>query len=246
MGIITVGYMLPPWIAGPPSTPAFFQNHSSAMEHSEFVDKAVSSLVITGAIQQVISRPFFVSPLGVVLKGEDNLRLILDLRFLNQFLQARPFKYESIRSVSELCSLGDLLFTVDLKSGYHHVDIFQDHWQFLGFQWRGRYYVFTQLPFGLAPACYVFTKLMRQIVKLWRSRGIRLIPYIDDFLFACKDTAQFARVQAAVLGDLAAAGLVISKEKCQLSCSHVVKFLGFVIDTLFGQFRLTALQKRKL
>jgi hypothetical protein len=53
-------------------------------------------------------------------------------------------------------------------------------------------------------------------------------------------------LEAAVLSDLAAAGLVISKEKCLLSCSHVVRFLGFVIDTLFGQFRLTALQKRKL
>jgi hypothetical protein len=109
MGIITVGYMLP-WIAGPPSTPAFFQNHSSAVEHSEFVDKAVSSLMITGAIQQVLSRPFFVNPLGVVPKGEDKLHLIQDLRFLNQFLQARPFKYELIRSVSKLCSPGDLLF----------------------------------------------------------------------------------------------------------------------------------------
>jgi hypothetical protein len=134
MGIITVGYMLP-WIAGPPTTPAFFPNHSSALEHSEFVDKAVASLEVTGAIIEVPSRPFFVSPLGVVSKGEDKLRLILDLRFLNQFLQPRPFKFESICSVSELCAPGDLLFTVDLKSGYHHVDIFQDHWQFLGFRW---------------------------------------------------------------------------------------------------------------
>jgi hypothetical protein len=132
MGIITLGYMLP-WIAGPPASPAFFQNHSSAMEHSEFVDKAVGSLVVTGAVQEVSSRPFFVSPLGVVPKGEDKLRLILDLRFLNQFLQPRLFKYESIRPVSELCSPGDLLFTMDLKSGYHHVDIFQDHWQYLGY-----------------------------------------------------------------------------------------------------------------
>jgi hypothetical protein len=71
--------------------------------------------------------------------------------------------------------------------------------------------------------------------------GYRPVHYIDDFLFACQSSTEFARVQASVLGDLAAAGLVVSKEKCQLWCSHVVKFLGFVIDTLFGQFRLTAL-----
>ncbi|GAQ91382.1 DNA Adenine methyltransferase [Klebsormidium nitens] len=88
--------------------------------------------------------------------------------------------------------------------------------------------------------------VMRQLTKSWRARGYRLVHYIDDFFFACRSSAEFARVQACVLADLAAAGLVVSKEKCQLKCSHVVKFLGFVIDTLFGQFRLTALQKSKL
>lgn len=140
-----------------------------------------------------------VSPLGVVPKPPDKYRLILDLRFLNLFLRATKFKYESIRAVFDLCQQGDFLFTVDLKLGYHHIDTHQDYWRFLGFQWRGQYYVFKQLPFGLAPACYVFTKVMRQLVHSWRSRGIRLIPYIDDFLFACRDSAEFFRVQASVL-----------------------------------------------
>jgi hypothetical protein len=87
---------------------------------------------------------------------------------------------------------------------------------------------------------------MRQLVKSWRSRGIRLIPYIDDFIFFCKDKAEFTRVQASVLAELSAAGLVVSLEKCQLSCSHSAKFLGFVVDSLFGQFRLLAIQKSKL
>jgi hypothetical protein len=93
---------------------------------------------------------------------------------------------------------------------------------------------------------------MRKLVKSWRSRGIRLVPYIDDFIFFCKDKAEFARVQASVLAELSAAGLglqlrvVVSKEKCQLSCSHVTKFLGFVVDSLFGQFCLSNLQKSKL
>lgn len=245
LGILLTGYMLP-WIAGPPSEPHRFPNHPSAFEHASFVTDAVSSLSATGTIQPVSDPPFIVSPLGVVPKAEDKLRLILDLRFLNQFLQVTKFKYESIRMLADLCLPKDLLFTVDLKSGYHHIDIFEPHWKYLGFQWKGQYYVFTQLPFGLAPACYVFTMVMRQITKSWRARGYRLVHYIDDFLLACHSSAEFARVQASVLGDLAAAGLVVSKEKCQLKCSHVVKFLSFVVDTLFGQFRLTALQKTKL
>jgi hypothetical protein len=236
LGILLTRYMLP-WILGPPSEPHRFPNHPSAFEHASFVTDAVSSLAATGTIQLVRDPPFLVSPLGVVPKAEDKLRLILDLRFLNQFLQVTKSKYESIRMLAELCLPKDLLFTVDLKSGYHHIDIFEPHWKYLGFQWRGQYYVFTQLPFGIAPACYIFTMVMRQLTKSWRTRGYRLIHCIDDFLFACRSSAEFARVQTSVLADLAAAGLVVSKDKCQLKCSHVVKFLGFVVDTLFGQFR---------
>jgi hypothetical protein len=212
LGIIIVGYMLP-WIAGPPPAPARFNNHASAAQHQAFVNDAVSNLVLTGEVQAVTAPPFLVSPLGVVPKGEDKLRLILDLRYLNSFFRITPFKYKSIRAVADLCQLGDSLFTVDLKSGYQHIDIHEDYSQYLEFEWEGQYYVFTQLPFNLATACYVFTKVMRQLVKLWCTRGIRTIAYIDNFLFACRTTAEFSRVQTSILSDLATAGLIIFRKK---------------------------------
>ncbi|GAQ87463.1 reverse transcriptase [Klebsormidium nitens] len=245
LGILLSGYQLP-WTSSPPLEPHRQRNHPSAFEHADFVTEAVRSLKATGTVLPVDRPPFLVSPLGVVPKAEDKLRLILDLRFLNGFLQVPKFKYESLRLISELCLPQDFLFTIDLKAGYHHIDIYEPHWKYLGFEWQGQYFVFTQLPFGLAPACHVFTMVMRQLTKSWRARGFKLVHYIDDFFFTCRSAAEFSRVQASVLADLAAAGLVVSLEKCQLSRSHVVKFLGFVVDTLFCQFRLTALQKQKL
>jgi hypothetical protein len=135
---------------------------------------------------------------------------------------------------------------VDLKSGYQHVDVAPEFWQYLGFEWQGKFYVFCQLPFGLATACFVFTKLMKQLVAYWRKAGIRLIPYIDDFLFICSTATEFSSVQSRILADCARAGFVLSHENCQLQLSHVIKFLGFVVDTLHGVFHLTAVQKDKL
>jgi hypothetical protein len=245
LSVITVGYMLP-WSNGPPPSPHFQRNHPSAFENPAFVSEAVASLVITGAAMKVSQRPFIVSPLGVVPKGLDKLRLILDLRFVNSFLRVDSFKYESLKTVPYLCKLRDLLFSVDLKSGYHHVDIHPDYWQFLGFEWEGQFYVFCQLPFGLATACYVFSKITKQLSQRWRGLGIRVLAYIDDFFFTCSSAAEFAFVQKQVLEDFARAGFVLSLEKCQLRTSHVVKFLEFVIDSFHGVFRLTAVQKDKL
>ena len=71
---------------------------------------------------------------------------------------------------------GDYLFSFDLKSGYHHVDIHRRHWQyFVGFSWgdedRPQYYEFKALPFGLATACYVLTKLLRPLIKHWQGQA---------------------------------------------------------------------------
>ena len=84
----------------------------------------------------------------------------------------------------------DLLFKFDLKSGYHHVDIYPDHQKYLGFQWSINdsvgYYMFTVLPFGLSTACYLFTKLTRPLIRYWRGRGLKAIIYIDDGIVAVK------------------------------------------------------------
>ena len=40
-----------------------------------------------------------------------------------------------------------------------------------------RYYVFTVLPFGLSTACYVFTKVTRPLLRLWR---VKVVMYIDN------------------------------------------------------------------
>ena len=68
-----------------------------------------------------------------------------------------------------------------LRSGYHHVDIVPHHRKYLGFEWGGKYFV---LPFGLSTAPYVFTKLLRPLVGLWRGKGHKVILYLDDGICA--------------------------------------------------------------
>ena len=122
-------------------------------------------------------------------------RLVIDLQYINQFLPIQKFKYEGLNLVPQLFRKEDFFFTFDLKSGYHHVDIHEDCWPYLGFSWGTgvlrRYYVFRVLPFGLASACYVFTKLLRPLVKRWRSLGIRAIVYIDDGIVGAKSETQY-------------------------------------------------------
>ena len=64
----------------------------------------------------------------------------------------------------------DYIFTFDLKSGYHQIDIRPAQHKYLGFAWeregRRQFYPFTVLPFGLATACYIFTKTCETFGKV--------------------------------------------------------------------------------
>ena len=110
--------------------------------------------------------------------------------------------------------------------------------KYLGFAWmEGKvlsYFVFTVLPFGLATACYAFTKLMRLLVRFWRGRGLRVVLYLDDGIVA---TRQEKAIQESeqVQRDLCREGLVANSSKYQWVPSKQLIWLGFEVDLEGGQ-----------
>ena len=101
---------------------------------------------------------------------------------------------------------GHFIFPFDIKSGYHHVDIFPPHQSFLGFSWfykgKVRYFCFRVLPFGLSSAPYIFTELFRPLVSNWRRKGIHIVVYLDDGLGEASSFQVALDCSAKVKGDL--------------------------------------------
>ena len=96
--------------------------------------------------------------------------------------------------------------------------------------------MFRVLPFGLSTACYVFTKLLRPLVKRWRSLGLRAIIYIDDGFCASANVADCLSHKDIIISDLSDAGFVVNVSKSMLIPSQVGSWLGFVIDLGKGWF----------
>ena len=69
----------------------------------------------------------------MVQQSSGKCRLIFDLSYLNRFICKQSVRFEDLRTVFNLFQSGYFFFTFDLKSGYHHVEIFSDHRQYLGF-----------------------------------------------------------------------------------------------------------------
>ena len=235
--IVTQGYRIP-FIRLP--DPVCYKNHRSALEHADFVEGAIKELVTLSCVAQCSECPAVCSPLSVVVNARGKKRLVLDLRYVNQFILLTKFKYEGLNIIPQIFSKGDYFFTFDLKSGYHHVDIHEDCWPYLGFSWRcgpdTKWYTFKVLPFGLASACYVFTKLLRPLVKRWRSMGLCCVVYIDDGIGAAKSKLKCIAAKEIILSDLDRAGFILSISKCQLDPIQRGEWLGFVLDLCAGSF----------
>ena len=234
------------WSTGPPQQTFWGKNHQSALDNSEFVSNTIQDLLRAGTIQCQESRPFMTCPLGVV-EQKGKFRLIWDGREVNKHLHVPEFRYESLRQVPGWLRPDDFMFTLDLKSGYHHMDIRESDWQYLGFEWQGIFYTFTQLPFGLASACWAFTKLMREVMRTWRKQGWRCSGYIDDQLHAHQEASVLKTRRTSILSLLESLGFCVNCKNSMLGEPlKRVRHLGMLVDTSLGVFIVPDVKRARL
>ena len=133
--------------------------------------EVISELIERGCVEKVLNPSRFINSLRVVQQSDGKCKLILDLSYLNRFIWKKSVRFEDIRTMFDLFQSGYFFFTIDLKYGYHHVEIFPDHRQYLSFSWNFgsvvKFFVFIVLAFGLSSAQYIFSKLVRSLVNYW-------------------------------------------------------------------------------
>jgi len=91
--------------------------------------------------------------------------------------------------------------------------------------------LFSVLPFGLSSAPYIFTKLLKPLLKKWRGEGKSIILYLDDGLGTAQpfNSAKICSLQ--IHTDLLKFGLLPNEEKCVWEPCQSIVWLGTVIDT---------------
>ena len=106
----------------------------------------------------------FISNLFLVPKRDGKSRPVINLKDLNTFLQYDHFKMEGIHLLRDLLQPHDWLGKIDLKNAYFVIPIWKNH----RFLWKDTLLEFACLPFGLAVAPRLFTKVMKPVVALLR------------------------------------------------------------------------------
>ena len=213
-------------------------NNYSSKTRPLFVRKSIDELLQKGAVVELDDKPTVINPLTVSCKGS-KLRLVLDLRHINPHIFRQPCKIEGAETLSKFLPRSSHMFGFDLKAGYHHVDIVARHQPYLGFAFtdhRGveRFFMFTVMPFGLAPAGFVFTKLLRVLIKIWRANAIKIVTFFYDGIASVYSLQEGILHSSFVKADLLACGYIPNVSKCSWFPVTSISWLGFLYELIAG------------
>ena len=118
----------------------------------------------------------------LVPKKTGDLRPVINLKPLNEFVVKMHIKMEGIHLGQDLVKPGGYLATIDLKDAYFSIPIFLRDRKYFRFLWDKILYQVTCLPFGYSLAPRVFTKVLKPAMATLHCQGIRTITFIDNTL----------------------------------------------------------------
>ena len=94
------------------------------------------------------------------------------------------------------------------------------------------------LVFGLSTAPFLFTKLIRVLIKHWRSLAIRIFAFIDDILGGGRSFNDAVAISNFVKSQLEESGFVINTEKSHWVPTQQGEHLGYLVDLKRGLFKV--------
>ena len=194
---------------------------------------AIKDLIYKGAIKKVdpVSDQF-TSTVFLVQKENGDFQLVINLRLFNRFLNKEKFKMEGLQVVRSILQQRDFMMKLDLKDAYYAVPIYQPHRKYLRFIFQEKTYEFQCLPFGLSSAPQAFTKLLRPVLAMLRTLGIRTVMYIDDMLLLHQQQQRLLVLFRQVVEFLGKLGFLVKAEKCSPSPTQSIVFLGAQLDSV--------------
>ena len=195
----------------------------------QILREQVASLLQKRAIEEVNcthpKRGFF-SRLFLVKKRSGGWRPVIDLSRLNQFILCPHFKMETVDSIRLALRKGDWVTSLDLTDAYFHVMIHRRSRRYLRFSFEGKTFQFRALPFGLCVSPYVFSRVLKAVLRHIRLQGIRVHAYLDDWIQPSASEGQSWHHSRKLLSTVLDLGFLPNWDKSELIPVQDFNFLG--------------------
>ena len=220
-----------------PPERVYFNNHRSYEEHVEHVRKEHATHLETGSFKVVKASEAWVgNPLQVEINAKGKARMCSDDRFINSYIANYSFTQESLQQHVVHTVQRDMhMITTDVAQAYYQVALHKQSQPYLAWRHDGQWIMPTILVFGVKPALFIFTKIMRPVLRYVRGMGISGSNCIDDNLWA-EERSRMPEVVAIVQLLFGKLGWNFN-DKCVFEPSTVALYNGMWIDSARYEIR---------
>lgn len=216
-----------------------FRNHASYHENVEHIMSEHATHVKDGSFAEVEEDEVMVgNPVQVEINAKGKARMCIDMRFANAFLADYAFTQETLNQhVALIVRPNEEMITTDVAKAYYQVPLHKDSQGYCAWRHDGKWIKPTILVFGLSVAPFIFTKIMRVLLKFHRSLGISGTNCIDDNLWSApkEEIREVRDIVKIVFGKV---GWRFN-EKCVFEPNTTVLYNGMWVDSKRFEIRAT-------
>ena len=98
---------------------------------------------------------------------------VYNMKIMNQSLKERRFKMTGTAVWKNIITKDMYMASIDIKDAYLHIPVGKESRRFMRYEWEGNIFELKALPFGLAQAPYVFTRMLQPLVMGAREHHLR-------------------------------------------------------------------------
>lgn len=164
----------------------------------------------------------------LVRKKDKSLRMCVDFRQLNQRSIKDAYALPRIEEILD-CFAGNKYFsTVDMKSGYHQVEIFEPHKERTAFTVGPLgFFEFCRMPFGLSNSPATYQRLMQDCLADLHLKICCI--FIDDVIIYARTFEEHQERLKLVFDRIRTACLKLAPGKCRFF-KPKVKYVGHIVS----------------
>ena len=150
------------------------------IKNRDVIDKAVDEMLDADLIRRSQSPWSF--PVVIVDKKVGSKRFCVDFRKLNQITKKNSYPLPLIDEILALLGKSKYFTSLDLKSGYWQVAMYEKDQEKTAFACHKGLFEFNVMPFGLSNIPAVFQELMFVVLQGYSNFASA---YLDDILIFC-------------------------------------------------------------
>ncbi|XP_030834780.1 uncharacterized protein K02A2.6-like [Strongylocentrotus purpuratus] len=185
------------------------------------VEMKIAELIDLDIIEPVERSTPWVSPVVIVPKRNDEIRLCIDMRRVNEAIIRERHPIPTIEEVLQELSISKVFSKIDLKWGYHQLELHPESREVTTFVTHCGLFRYKRLLFGInaAPEIYQY-EIHRVIAGIEGAANIS-----DDIIVHASTQKEHDKRLKQVLSRLRDAGLTANAEKCKFGVSEL-DFMG--------------------